>query len=204
MSNQTSLTGQAGASVAKKSADLLALLQAKLGSEIISGRVDLGDAVIAIAPGRAIEFFKLLKIDSELRFNLLVDITAVDWLDSRDNRFELVYQLLSISTGYRLRVSIELPEQAPEIESICSLWSGANYLEREVWDMYGVKFRGHPDLKRILMYEEFEGHPLRKDYPVQGKQPRIPLRAPESRNTALDMQRPALVSINPRRESVSQ
>jgi NADH:ubiquinone oxidoreductase subunit C len=71
-------------------------------------------------------------------------------------------------------------------------------MEREAWDMYGVTFKGHPDQRRILMYDEFEGHPLRKDYPVQGKQPRIPLRSPEVRNTAVDMARPNLVSINRR------
>jgi NADH:ubiquinone oxidoreductase subunit C len=72
-------------------------------------------------------------------------------------------------------------------------------MEREAWDMFGVEFRGHPNLRRILMYDEFQGYPLRKDYPVQGKQPRIPLRAPEVRNTAADMKRAELVAINPRR-----
>ncbi len=204
MSNDKNLDGLIGAALAKKSADLVALLQSKFGSEILAGRVELGDAVVQMAPSRILEIFKLLKLDAELRFNLLVDVTAVDWLDARENRFEVVYQLLSLSTGHRVRVLVELPEERPEIDSIASLWPGANFLEREVWDMYGIKFRGHPDLKRILMYEEFDGHPLRKDYPVQGKQPRIPLRAPEVRNTALDMQRPALVSINPRKSAPSQ
>ncbi len=200
MSQTTAPSGLLGQALTEKSAQLITLLQGKLGSQILSSSVELGDAVIKIPAQGALQFFQLLKLDSELQFNLLVDVTAVDWLDSQDDRFQVVYQLLSLVTKFRLRVLIDLPEAQPEVDSIVSLWPGANYLEREVWDMYGIKFRGHPELKRILMYEEFDGHPLRKDYPVQGKQPRIPLRAAEVRNTALDMARPALVGINPRKK----
>lgn len=200
MSQTTAPSGLLGQALTEKSAQLITLLQGKLGSQILSSSVELGDAVIKIPAQGALQFFQLLKLDSELQFNLLVDVTAVDWLDSQDERFQVVYQLLSLVTKFRLRVLIGLPEAQPEVDSIVSLWPGANYLEREVWDMYGIKFRGHPELKRILMYEEFDGHPLRKDYPVQGKQPRIPLRAAEVRNTALDMARPALVGINPRKK----
>jgi NADH-quinone oxidoreductase subunit C len=200
VSQTTAPSGLLGQALTEKSAQLITLLQGKLGSQILSSSVELGDAVIKIPAQGALQFFQLLKLDSELQFNLLVDVTAVDWLDSQDDRFQVVYQLLSLVTKFRLRVLIDLPEAQPEVDSIVSLWPGANYLEREVWDMYGIKFRGHPELKRILMYEEFDGHPLRKDYPVQGKQPRIPLRAAEVRNTALDMARPALVGINPRKK----
>lgn len=200
MSQTTAPSGLLGQGLSQKSAQLISLLQGKLGSQILSSSVELGDAVIKISAQGALQFFQLLKLDSELQFNLLIDITAVDWLDSREERFQVVYQFLSLVTKFRLRVLIDLPEVQPEVDSIVSLWPGANYLEREVWDMYGIKFRGHPELKRILMYEEFDGHPLRKDYPVQGKQPRIPLRAAEVRNTALDMARPALVGINPRKK----
>ena len=92
------------------------------------------------------------------------------------------------------------PEENPEVDSLTGLWSVTNFLEREVWDMYGIKFKNHPDLRRIMMYDEFEGHPLRKDYPVQGKQPRVQLRHPEVENTARLMQRPALVQINSKKE----
>ncbi len=197
------MSGLTGEALARKSEELIKLLQSKLGSQLLEARVDLGDAVIRIAPDGCFEFFKLLKLDSELRFNLLVDLTVVDWLDQRENRFDVVYQFLSVSTLFRLRVSIGVSEERPEVDSIVGLWSGANYMEREAWDMYGVKFRGHPDLRRILMYDEFDGHPLRKDYPVQGKQPRIPLRAPEVRNTALDMNRPVLVSINAKKKALA-
>jgi len=112
-----------------------------------------------------------------------------------EDRFEIVYHLLSIPGLKRLRIKVALSEDKPEIDSATDLWTAANFLEREVWDMYGIKFRGHPDLRRILMYEEFQGHPLRKDYPVQAKQPRVPLRMPEVENTARDMKRPTLVQI---------
>ena len=92
-----------------------------------------------------------------------------------------------------------VPENDPVVDSMVELWPGADFMEREVWDMYGIKFKGHPDLRRILMYDEFVGHPLRKDYPVQAKQPRVPLLNPEVRNTAVDMKRAALVTINPRK-----
>jgi NADH-quinone oxidoreductase subunit C len=178
-----------------KSEQLIARLQDKLGSYLLSTEISLGDAVVVIAPESVAEFFRLLKLDSELAFNVFLDVTAVDWLDQRDHRFELVYHLLSVPSLDRLRVKVPLPESAPKVPSVVELWSAAAFLEREVFDMYGIEFEGHPDLRRILMYEEFEGHPLRKDYPVQAKQPRVRLRAPEVENTARHMQRPELVKI---------
>jgi len=131
----------------------------------------------------------------------LVDITAVDWMDARKERFEVVYQLLSLSARSRLCIKVAVSEDKPEVPTATGLWNGANFLEREVWDMFGIRFLGHPDLRRILLYEEFVGHPLRKDYPVQAKQPRVPLRAPEVENTARRMQRPDLVTIRSRKNT---
>ncbi len=88
-------------------------------------------------------------------------------------RFVVVYHFFSARHKHRLRLVVPLDETDVEVDSVTLLWAGANWLEREVWDMYGIRFRGHPDLKRILMYEEFEGHPLRKDYPVNKRQPLI-------------------------------
>ncbi len=88
-------------------------------------------------------------------------------------RFAVVYHFYSMEQKHRLRLVVPLQEAEPELDSLTSLWAGANWLEREVWDMFGIRFRGHPDLKRILMYEEFEGHALRKDYPVSKRQPLI-------------------------------
>jgi NADH-quinone oxidoreductase subunit C len=88
-------------------------------------------------------------------------------------RFAVVYHFYSVKHRHRLRVVVALQDSDLEVDSLTELWAGANWLEREVWDMFGIRFRGHPDLKRILMYEEFEGHPLRKDYPVNRRQPLI-------------------------------
>ncbi len=88
-------------------------------------------------------------------------------------RFAVVYHFRSLALKHRLRLAVPVEEEDPEVDSLTSLWGAADWLEREVWDMFGIKFRGHPDLKRILMYEEFEGHALRKDYPVKKRQPLI-------------------------------
>ncbi len=88
-------------------------------------------------------------------------------------RFVVVYHFYSLQHKHRLRLVVPVAESDAELDSLTSLWAGANWLEREVWDMFGIRFKGHPNLKRILMYEEFEGHPLRKDYPVNKRQPLI-------------------------------
>ena len=89
------------------------------------------------------------------------------------SRFTVVYHFFSTTHKHRLRLVVPVQESAAEVDSLSDLWPAANWLEREVWDMFGIRFRGHPSLKRILMYEEFEGHPLRKDYPVAKRQPLI-------------------------------
>ena len=178
-----------------KSERLLELLKNKLASEIESYELSLGDPVIRIGRGNMVGFFRLLKLDSELAFNFFLNVTAVDWMDSKEKRFELVYHLLSLAHLHRLRVKIAISESDLEVASLASIWPGANWMEREVFDMYGIRFRGHPDLRRILMYDEFKGHPLRKDYPLQAKQPRVTLRYPEVQNTARLMNRPELVRI---------
>ncbi|MCB0333717.1 MAG: NADH-quinone oxidoreductase subunit C, partial [Bdellovibrionales bacterium] len=167
----------------------------KLGNQIASASVELGDAIVSIHRSEMLNFFQILKLDTQLDFSMLLDVTAVDWLDNRDARFEVVYHLMSLSKKFRLRVKIQLEEQAPEVDSLVPLWPSANFMEREVWDMFGIEFAGHPDLRRILMYDEFEGHPLRKDYPLRGKQPRVPLRHPEVENTSRLMHRDPLVHI---------
>jgi NADH-quinone oxidoreductase subunit C len=181
--------------------ELLTLICSKLGQHITFSELSCGDAVVGLQRTGAKDFFKILKIDSDLNFDFLVDITAIDWLDSKEARFTVVYQLMSMKFGHRLRVKINVQELEPEVESLTELWHSANFHEREVWDMYGIKFSGHPDLRRVLMYDQFKGHPLRKDYPIQGKQPRVRLRAPEVENTARMMHRSNLVSITPRRSS---
>ena len=142
-----------------------------------------------------LDLFHKLKEDPRYSFNMLIDITAVDWLDRRKHRFEVVYQLLSLTHLHRLTLKISVSEDHPIVDSVRSIWPAANFLEREVWDMFGIEFRGHGDLRRILLYDEFVGHPLRKDYPIRKKQPRIPLRFPELANTAEQMHRDELVKL---------
>ncbi len=165
--------------------------------------IELGDVVVTVAPENLSKLLTTCKNAPSLSFNLLSDLTAVDWMDLRGERFEVVYQLLSLSKVWRVTVKVPVSESNPEVSSVVPLWVGASFLEREVWDMFGIRFAGHPDLRRILMYEEFVGHPLRKDYPLQGKQPRIPLRAPEVENTARQMSRPDLVTIRTKSSSAA-
>lgn len=149
----------------------------------------------SVAQDAAYAVFETLKNDERFLFNMLVDVTAIDWMDKREPRFDVVYHLLSITFSSRLCLRVAVDEDTPTVASVRPLWPAANFLEREVWDMYGIHFDGHGDMRRILMYEEFVGHPLRKDYPVKGKQPRVPLRVPELRNTSEDMNREQLVSL---------
>lgn len=104
-------------------------------------------------------------------FDLLVDITCVDYLNYRDarNRFGLCYLLANTTTAERLTIRVMLDEPDPAVASLVPLWAGADWLEREVFDMFGIRFEGHPDLRRILLPDEFTAHPLRKDYPLQGR-----------------------------------
>ena len=146
-------------------------------------------------PENFLDICKSLKNESAFDFAMLSDVTAVDWLDSKEQRFNVVYQLLSITNQTRLCLKIDISENKAKVPSVRSIWNSANFLEREVWDMYGIEFEGHGDLRRILMYDEFVGHPLRKDYPIRGKQPRIQMRVPELRNTSQDMEKEQLVSL---------
>ncbi len=123
---------------------------------------------VAVAKSQACDVLELLHGTG---FDLLVDITCVDYLDYRDaeDRFGLAYLLCNTATGERLTIRVYLNEPDLNIVSVVPLWEGANWLEREVWDMFGIHFSGHPDLRRILLPEEFSAHPLRKDYPLQGR-----------------------------------
>ena len=121
---------------------------------------------------RAGSLFEAMKFFQERHgFDYLVDITCVDYLNYRQatDRFGLVYLLAKAESGQRLTVRVMLNEPDLTVASVTPLWEGANWLEREVWDMFGIRFDGHPDLRRILLPEAFAAHPLRKDYPLQGR-----------------------------------
>jgi NADH-quinone oxidoreductase subunit C len=162
--------------------ELVARVKSLLGSDVLDSHAHVGDATILVAPERCREVLKRLRDDPGLAFNLLVDLTAVDYL-GREPRFELVYHVASLDLAppagepcgirHRLRVKTGVTSQRPEADSVCALWDAANWYEREVWDLYGITFRGHPDLRRILLYDAFQGHPLRKDYPKERRQPLV-------------------------------
>jgi NADH-quinone oxidoreductase subunit C len=194
----TALNNPTGQSDEGNGSTLMRLLRIKLGDMLLESQVSLGDEVVRIDRAALRPVLTILRDDVDFNFSMFLSVTVVDWMDRAEERFEIVYHLLSVEKHYRLRVKAWVPENSAEVDSVSDLWAGANFMEREAWDMYGVRFKGHPDLRRILMYDEFKGHPLRKDYPVQAKQPRIPMRTPEVRNTAVDMHRPPLVQIRPR------
>lgn len=151
---------------------VLQLLKEKYPDSVLETMVPQGDATAVIDRQALAEIVDFLKKDPRLQFDMLIDITAVDYLGNTP-RFAVVYHFLSMAFVRRLRLKVFVEESDPIVDSLTPWWGAANWLEREVWDMFGIKFRGHPDLKRILMYEEFQGHPLRKDYPINKRQPLI-------------------------------
>jgi NADH-quinone oxidoreductase subunit C len=154
-------------------------IKEKLGTKALALSRAQDDDVVLLESAGLRETFRILKEDPQLQFDFLSDITAVDYWQKREPRFELVYQLVSLPRKARLRVRVPVSENDASVDSLTPLWPGANFLEREVWDLFGIGFNDHPDLRRILLYEEFQGHPLRKDYPVNQTQPRVPERAVE-------------------------
>lgn len=125
------------------------------------------ELTIVVPRGHVRRVAELLCTEQGLEFALLSDITGVDRFPA-EPRFELNYHLVSISRRDRLRIKVRLPGANPDVESVTSVWPGANWHEREVFDLLGVRFTGHPDMRRIILAEDWEGHPLRKDYPVEG------------------------------------
>ena len=154
--------------------DVLAAVAGRFGPPETS--VFRGQTRLILAAERAFEVLEFLKAGG---FDLLVDVSCVDYLEYRDppmqmptcagRRYGLVYLLASTTTNQRLTVRVFVDDPAPTVASVVSLWEAANWLEREVWDLFGIRFAGHPDLRRLVMPEEFTAHPLRKDYPLQGR-----------------------------------
>jgi NADH-quinone oxidoreductase subunit C len=146
---------------------------------VLSAEVSLGDAVAVVRP-EALPAVAAFLRGAPWRMEMLLDLTCVHH-PQRAEAFEMVYHFLSLDTNAGIRIKAGLPAAEPEIPSLTGLWKNASWLEREVFDMFGVRFSGHPDLRRLLMYDGFEGHPLRKDYPLRKRQPSIPLRKTESK-----------------------
>src|SRR4051812_6366899 len=155
---------------------LIELVKKNFPDAVLESHSQLGDDTLVLAPGRWKEVCRFLKDDSQSDMNMLTDLTAVDFPD-RDPRFEVVAHLYSLNHGHRLRLKTRVGDRNGEqaaVDSVSDLWGSANWMERECWDMFGIRFVGHPDLRRILMYPEFIGHPLRKDSPAERIQPLVP------------------------------
>ena len=148
--------------------------------EAIAERYDdrTGGHWAVVRPVHLREVASFLKNDPELDFKLFGSADAVDrfYLPDNDPRFEVVYFIRSLTRNELVQFKVRVGGETPEVPSITSVFQGANWWERFIWDFYGIKFTGHPDLRRILLYEEFKGHPLRKDYPMRARQPLIPER----------------------------
>jgi len=158
-------------------AGLLATLEAAFPGKITESSTLHGITAVVLHRDDAPAVFTALHDNPAFAFNLLSDLTAVDLL-GQEPRFEIVYQLYSIPLNQRMQVKIRVPEDDAWAHTVSSVWKAGNWLEREIWDMFGITFKGHPDMRRILMYEEFRGYPLRKDYPVAKRQPLVEERDP--------------------------
>lgn len=155
-------------------AALNATVRERFTDQVLDWTEFRGQACLHVRCERVVEILRFLRDDPSARFAMLSDVTALDFLKHPDadrlpGRFAVVYQLLSLEHNERLRVKAYVPEEPCEIGSAVEVWPAANWGEREVFDMYGIRFAGHPDLRRILTPDSYVGHPLRKDYPLKGR-----------------------------------
>jgi NADH-quinone oxidoreductase subunit C len=146
---------------------LLNRIEHHAGAAYLAGRVDHGDPVAEVAPEALAALLPALRDDPELRLEQLIDVTAVHWPLDAGREFQVVWQFRSLTNNLYARVTVRLADAAT-VASATDAYASAKYLEREVFDLFGIEFTGHPDLKRILLPEGYEGHPLRKEYPVEG------------------------------------
>jgi NADH-quinone oxidoreductase subunit C len=158
-------------------AAILDRVRTRFGGAVTEMHAHRGDHTGVVDRAAIAEVLRFCRDDAELAFDMLSDLTAVDYLKypGREDgpRFEVVYHLYSVPRNHRVRLKVRVDEDDPVVPSAVAVWPIADWLEREVWDMFGIRFEGHPDLRRLLMYEEFVGHPLRKDYPITRRQPLI-------------------------------
>lgn len=154
-----------------KLSDVAAAITSRFAEALIATNEFRGELTLLIAP-RALHAVAKFCHD-EMGFDLLLDITSVDNFDY-EPRFEVVYELYSIHHGLHLRLKTSALESEPSVTSVCDVWAGANWHEREIWDLMGIRFEGHPDLRRIIMWEGYPFHPLRKDFPIEGKPSEVP------------------------------
>lgn len=153
--------------------EVIEALNQKFPRRIKEVSSQFGDDIIQIEKDILVNIMKFLK-EKPYDFDMLLDMTCVDY-QRETERFEMVYHLFSISNNLRLRINARVDQADLSVDSLTVLWKNANWLEREIFDMFGVQFNGHPDLRRLFMYDGFEGYPLRKDYPLRKQQPKIPI-----------------------------
>jgi NADH-quinone oxidoreductase subunit C len=171
---------------------VIQLLRQKFGAAIVETHAQFGDDTAVVESSKWLEIATFLKNDPACAFEMLSDLSAVDYPE-RTPRLEVVAHLYSLTKGHRVRIKTRVGDEegeGAEIDTVVGLWGTANWLERECFDMFGVNFRGHPDLRRILMYPEFQGHPLRKDYPAEKAQPLVAYRTDEEAGMSIDKQAP--------------
>jgi NADH-quinone oxidoreductase subunit C len=156
---------------------ILERLSERVPGAIVETHAHRGDHTAVVVTARLLDVLRACRDDAALAFDILMDLTAVDYsrYPGREDgpRFDVVYHLYSLRHNHRLRLKVRVDEDDPVVPSAVRLWPIADWFEREVWDMFGIRFDGHPDLRRLLLYEEFVGHPLRKDYPIDRRQPLI-------------------------------
>ena len=171
----------AATQTAGKTPALTALIKKEFSKLFLACHAQHGDETVIIKRTGMLELFEFLQNDAHCRFDMMIDLTAVDLLP-RKPRFEVVYHLKSTTLHHRLRLKVPVEESACEVDSIMHLWVAADWYERECWEMYGINFAGHPNLDYLLLYEGFQGHPLRKDYEKMLMQPLVPMRAVRERH----------------------
>lgn len=161
---------------------ILDRLKAKFGDAVLETSSFRGDDVAVVSPAVWVAAAQFIKSDAQCDCDFFIDLSVIDQCDptrdelDMDARFEVYVIAYSLAKKHRVRLKTRLSGDKPEVPTLCGVWAGANWQEREAFDMYGVRFEGHPDLRRILMYDEFVGHPLRKDYPANKAQPLVPYR----------------------------
>ncbi|MCW5774100.1 MAG: NADH-quinone oxidoreductase subunit C [Rhodospirillaceae bacterium] len=146
--------------------DLADAIRSKLAQDLVSAEVKLGELTVTVSRPAIAKVLRTLRDDKDFRFTVLIDLCGVDWPE-REQRFDVVYHLLSLTQNQRLRVKVTTDEDTP-VPSATEVFSSAGWYEREAWDLYGILFSDHPDLRRLLTDYGFEGHPLRKDFPLTG------------------------------------
>lgn len=157
---------------------LVDLVVSTFGDDVLSTHAQHGDETVIVKPEAWFKIHQFLREDSRVAADMLVDLTAVDF-PHREPRFFVVSHVLSLRLGHRLRLKTAVGDEEGDdavVPSLTGIWASANWMERECYDMFGVRFSGHPDLRRILLYPEFEGYPLRKDYDAAKIQPLVPFR----------------------------